>query len=171
MADTGFKTCATVEANAWGGLAVTATKLATKDDDRATTNNTTFEAAEISDFTFNIPASATINGIEVSAQFRNSAAPTSTLQLSLSHNDGTNYTATKSNTVAGTTDTDKTYGSSADTWGRSWTDAEFANGAFRLKLEGKTSNVIGYMQLDYLAVKVYYTEAGGAVFVAQVIVI
>lgn len=163
MADTGFKTTGTVVSNAWSPTAVTTTNINTSDDNRAANQGTTFNAATCEDFTFGIPSGATINGIEVTAEFSASiVAIVATLQLSLSWDNGSSFTATKSDTVTGTTDTSKTFGGATDTWGRSWTDSEFANGTFQVYVEGKTNHASYSCRLDYLAIKVYYTAATGA---------
>jgi len=158
MADTGFKTSGNiVSAGTWTGF--TTANINTSNNTDATASSTIFVTGTTNNFSFGIPSGATINGIEAQAEFAmNSGAATATIQLSLSYNNGTNYTATKSNTVIGTTDTTRTYGGATDTWGRSWTDSEFANGTFVLKVEGKSSTgqPVG---LDYIAVKVYYTAA------------
>ncbi len=163
MADTGLKVTGAIGYDgSWTNL--TTTRINTSDNSRATTTSTVFDAGSMYNFTFGIPSGATIDGIEVQCEFNNSTAGrTSTIQFSLSHNNGTNYTATKSDTVVGTTDTTRTYGGATDTWGRSWTDSEFADGTFLMKMEGKTN--IGFTcQVDWLAVKVYYTAAGGGGF-------
>lgn len=162
MADTGFKTTGTVVADAWT-VAVTTTKINTDDASYSAVQGTSFLSSELEDFTFGIPSSATIDGIEVQANFsNNTAGHTATLQLSLSWNNGTSYTATKSDTIIGTTDTTRTFGGATDTWGRTWSDTEFTDGTFRIKAEGKSSGAASACRLDYLAIKVYYTEASGA---------
>jgi len=162
MADTGFKTTgAVVSAGSWANM--TTTRINTANDTRATATSTTFIAATLNNYTFGIPSGATIDGIEVNTEFSpDSAATTATLQISLSWNNGTNYTATKSDTQTDTTtDKNSTFGGSTDTWGRSWTDSEFADGTFLVKVEGKSSGVFFQCRLDFLQIKVYYTAAGG----------
>lgn len=161
MPDTGFKTCGTVEFENWTGT-FTTTQINISDNIRAQTILETYQDADISDFAFGIPSGATINGIEAQAEFSaNDSGTTAFIRLSLSWNDGTNWTATKENSVLGLTDQTKTYGGASDTWGRAWSASEFADGTFRMKVEGR-SNYAGYAcRLDYVAVKVYYTEGGG----------
>lgn len=160
MADTGFKTTgAVVSAGTWANM--TTTRINTADNSRATMTGTTFVVATLNNYTFGVPSGATINGIEVNTEFSTDfVSATATLQLSLSWNNGTNYTATKSDTVTGsTTDKNSTLGGAADTWGRSWTDSEFANGTFLVKVEGKSTDFSGSCRLDFLQIKVYYTVA------------
>ncbi len=161
MADTGFKTTgAVVSAGTW--LNMTTTRINTADDSRAATTGTTFGVATLNNYTFGIPSGATIDGIEVNTEFSISAGgATATLQISLSWNNGTNYTATKSDTATSTTDKNSTMGGATDTWGRSWTDSELANGTFLVKVEGKSSTPSNSCRLDFLQIKVYYTAAGG----------
>ena len=156
MADTGLKVTGAVGYDgSWSNL--TTTRINTSDNSRATTTATAFDASSMYNYAFGIPSGATIDGIEVQCEFNNSVGGfLSTVQFSLSWNNGTNYTSAKSDTVTGTTDATKTYGGATDTWGRSWTAAEFADGTFLMKIEGKTQ-FGGTCQVDWLAVKVYYT--------------
>jgi len=159
MADTGFKTTGNVvSTGTWSNF--TTTRINTADNSRATTTLGTFDAATINNFSFGLSSGVTIDGIEVNSEFSNSlGTATATLQISLSWNNGTNYTATKSDTVTSTTDKNSTLGGATDTWGRSWTDSEFANGTFLVKVEGKTT-AGGSCRLDFFQIKVYYTAAG-----------
>jgi len=159
MADTGFKvTGAVVYDGGWTNL--TTTRLNTADNSRTTVTGTTFVVASLQNYSFGIPSGATIDGIEVNTEFSTDfASATATLQLSLSWDNGTTWTATKSDTTTGsTTDKNSTLGGSTDTWGRSWTDTEFANGTFLVKIEGKSSAAFNQCRLDFLQIKVYYTE-------------
>jgi len=164
MSDTGFKVTGNVASSGtWGNM--TTTRINTTDNSRATMTGSSFTAATLNNYSFGLSSGITIDGIEVNTEFStDNATYTATLQISLSWDNGTNYTATKSDTVTGsTTDKNSTLGGAADTWGRSWTDSEFADGTFLLKMEGKTD--LGFTcQVDWLAVKVYYTAAGGGGF-------
>lgn len=169
MADTGFKTTgAVVSTGTWTNM--TTTRINTADDMRTTMTGTTFAVATLNNYSFGIPSGATINGIEVNSEFSTSSgSSTATLQVSLSWNNGTNYTSTKSDTVTGsTTDKNSTLGGSADTWGRSWTDSEFANGTFLVKVEGKSSAGGTACRLDFFQIKVYYTVGGGWSNIAKI---
>lgn len=159
MADTGFKVAGNVvSAGTWTGF--TTTNINTSDNTRATSNNATYQPATINNLSFGIPSGATIDGIEAQAEFSSNAASTSSIRLSLSWNNGSTYTSTKSDSTTSTTDSVKTYGGAADTWGRSWTDTEFADGTFVVKIEGNCTTGGGNScRLDYFAIKVYYTIA------------
>ena len=163
MADTGFKTAgAVVFQGDW--LNMTTTRINTADNSRATTTAGTFDPATINNFSFGLSSGVTIDGIEVNTEFSNTlGTATATLQVSLSWDNGTNYTATKSDTVTSTTDKNSTLGGATDTWGRTWTDTEFANGTFLVKVEGKTT-VGGTCRLDFFQIKVYYTVAATSGF-------
>ena len=165
MADTGFKTTgAVVFEGDWVNM--TTTRINTADDSRATMTGTTFAIATLNNYSFGLPSGATIDGIEVNTEFSTSSgSATATLQISLSWDNGTTYTTAKSDTQTGTTaDKNSTMGGSTDTWGRTWTDTEFANGTFLLKVEGKSSKMANSCRLDFLQIKVYYTEAATSGF-------
>ncbi len=162
MADTGFKTTGAVVFDGdWVNM--TTTRINTADDSRATRTGNTFSAATLNNYSFGIPSGSTIDGIEVNTEFStSSAAQIATLQVSLSWDNGTTYTTAKSDTVTGTTtDKNSTMGGATDTWGRSWTDSEFANGTFLVKVEGKSNAGGTACRLDFLQIKVYYTLATG----------
>ena len=165
MADTGFKvTGAVVFDGDWVNM--TTTRINTADNSRATMTGTTFAVATLNNYSFGLSSGVTIDGIEVNTEFStDNGLATATLQISLSWDNGTNYTATKSDTVTGsTTDKNSTLGGSTDTWGRSWTDSEFANGTFLVKVEGKSSSALAGCRLDFLQIKVYYTEGSTSGF-------
>lgn len=160
MADTGFKvTGAVVSAGSWSNM--TTTRINTADNSRATIAGTTFAVATLNNYSFGLSSGITIDGIEVNTEFStDSAFQKATLRISLSWDNGTNYTATKSDTVTGSTnDKNSTLGGATDTWGRSWTYSEFANGTFLVKVEGKSDFAGTSCRLDFLQIKVYYTVA------------
>jgi len=165
MADTGFKTTGAVVFDGdWVNM--TTTRINTSDNSRATTTNTTFTPATLQNYAFGIPSGATIDGIEVQCEFNSaSAGGTATIQYSLSWDNGTTYTSTKSDTVTSVSDATKTYGGATDTWGRSWTSSEFADGTFLAKMEGKRETGGGVTcGVDWMAIKVYYTEGSQSGF-------
>ncbi|OGZ43263.1 MAG: hypothetical protein A2719_01055 [Candidatus Ryanbacteria bacterium RIFCSPHIGHO2_01_FULL_45_22] len=159
--DTGFKTTGTVEVNTgWGNMTTTRINTSNNSDAACSATCDNSDDAQLSDYSFGIPSGATIDGIEVVTEMAEGAsADTILVDFSLSWNDGTSWTSVKTATVDGTTDTDYTVGGSSDTWGRSWTDTEFANGTFRLRLDKNPS--VDNLFVDYLRVKVYYTTGGG----------
>lgn len=167
MADSGFLVPGTVvSAGSW--VSFDTTRLASADDSRANTGvgTDTYVVGTLCNFGFSIPTGATINGIEIQTELSPSnGGDTATARSALSHNAGTNYTAysaliTKTGTSV---DEIKTMGSSSDTWGRTWTAAEINdNTNFYVKIEGKNSTGgARNSRIDYLWVKVYYTEVTG----------
>ncbi len=161
MSDTGFKvTGAVVSAGTWTNM--TTTRINTSDNSRATTTSTSFVVATLNNYAFGVPSGATIDGIEVQCEFNsNSGAGTATVQFTLSWDNGTTYTSAKSDTVTSVSDVTKTYGGATDTWGRSWTDSELADGTLLVKMEGKVSGGGVTCRVDWMAIKVYYTAASG----------
>lgn len=169
MADTGLQVCSTVDSESWSGTFDTAS-LNTSDTTRCLNIGNTYVPAVISGFDFSaVPAGATIDGIEVQAEFSSGGAGvTAYIQLSASWDGGSSYTATKEDSVLGATDTVRTYGGAADTWGRTWSQTELGAN-FKLKVEGKASGPTSACRLDYLVAKVYYTAASGGTGISQVI--
>lgn len=169
-ADTGFHVAGTIESSS-GWASFTTTRLNTSDNSRTTCNTDSTDptcTGQISDFTFGIPGGATIDGIEVSAEYLCSNICTAStrefiLATALSWDDGGTFTTEKQDTTESETDVTVTFGGAADTWGRSWSDTEFADGSFRLKVTGdeQAGNLTTDGALDYIAVKVYYTAPIG----------
>ena len=109
-------------------------------DNAYATEITAAQRQDYYNFTFGIPASAAINGIEVvlEANMTGTGAQTGAIIGALSWDGGTTYTAGK--TSLDLVATDATYtlpesGGSTDTWGRTWTDTEFSDANFRVRLE------------------------------------
>ena len=165
MADTGFKTASSVTNTSW--TSISASAINSSNNTYATAQGTTFLVATCNTFGFGVPTDATIDGIEIQAEFSASIGATNvaTLQLSISGNGGSSYTATKSNTVTGTTDTTRTYGGATDLWGEaSFSEYATQDGNFYIKLEGKADLAFVSCRLDLLQVKIYYTEANTSGF-------
>jgi len=148
-----FKVASTIETSSNWSTFSTST-LAASDNSYSVASLGFDPVGQISDFNFGIPSGATINGVEVKVEGKTTSF-SSGLPISLSWNDGTSYTSTKSNTIT-TTESVFTYGSSSDTWGHSWSDTEFADGTFRLKVDPPSTN--WNMNIDHIQVKVYYTN-------------
>ena len=162
MTDTGFKSPSASTTGGWLSLS----SCYSSNNTYATTSSTTFVNGTVSTFAFGVPTNAIIDGIEVAVEFSNAlGGVTSTIQLSLSDNGGSSYTATKSDTVVGTTDTTKTYGGPTDLWGAgSFSEYGTQDGNFYVKVEGKTSTGGFSCRLDHLQVKIYYHESAGGGF-------
>ena len=165
MADTGFKTASSVTNTSWTTLS--ASSLNSSNNVYSTAFGNAFLTGTCNTFGFGIPTNAVIDGIEIAAEFGADlgAGTVVTLQLSISGNGGSSYTATKSDTVTGTTDTTRTYGGATDLWGEtSFSEYGTQDGNFYVKLEGKTDNAFRTCRLDHLQVKIYYHEATGGGF-------
>ena len=164
MADTGLNTAANVTNTSW--TSISSSNIDTSDDTRATATGSTYLVAEAYNFSFGVPSGATIDGIEVQAEFSASLAGIiASLRLSVSGNGGSAYSSTKEDTVTGTTDTTRIFGGATDLWGlASFSEANTQDGNFYVKVEGKTNSAGRSCRLDYLAVKIYYTEANGGGF-------
>jgi hypothetical protein len=106
-----------------------------------------------------LPGTVTsIDGITVRADVgMNNNGGTSVLCVELSWDGGTTWTAAKSITLAGTAVAQYTFGSTSDTWGRSWTAAQLSTANLRVRLTDATSQNNKTYRLDYLAVTVQYT--------------
>ena len=151
---TGFKTAGTINEST-GFTNFTTTRLGSSDNSYAT-SLTTDPLGRISTFGFSIPSGATINGVEVTLEAKVSFG-TIGIPFSLSWNNGTSFTTTKSNTIT-TTEAVYTYGGSTDTWGRTWTDSELADGTFQVKINPPSSAFS--VSYDQIRAKVYYTPTG-----------
>jgi len=80
------------------------------------------------------------------------------LNVYLSWN-GSSFTDAKAITsITQTSDDLDTAGASNNTWGRSWSDTEFSDANFRVKINSATQSY--QYHLDHLQIKVYYTPAG-----------
>ena len=109
------------------------------------------------DYSFGLPGSATIQGIEVrlDAKVDNTAnAPKTCVQLSW--NGGTSWTAAKTTATLSTTEATYILGGAADTWGRTWANANFSNANFRVRVINVASSTARDFSLDWVAVRVTY---------------
>jgi hypothetical protein len=110
-------------------------------------------------YNLNVPSGATIRGIEVRLDARVSSttsAPRMCVQLSW--NGGTSWTAAQNTGTLTTSTAVYTLGGAANTWGRSWTPAQLANGTFRVRISNVASSTARTFYLDGVAVRVSYQE-------------
>ena len=112
-----------------------------------------------SSFGFTIPGTNAIVGIEVKLDVSYSGSNAPVVSVSLSHNDGSNYTTAKSTDqlFQQVPDTLFTLGGPSDVWGRTWTPAQFANGNFRVLVSTDQDGT----DLDAIQVRVYHQATGG----------
>jgi hypothetical protein len=112
-------------------------------------------------FNISIPTGESIDGITLRVEGNVDSAPGSyDLTASLSFDGGNTFTTTKTLNVNSDSDTLIDFGGVADTWGRSWSESEFSNTNFLIKL--KTENWVGAItpRIDHIEVMV--TTSGGS---------
>ena len=120
------------------------------------------------DYGFSIDSSCVIAGIEVRLDWwLSTTLDANSMDVELSWDGGTSWTAAKTDAVESTSEHTTTLGASADTWGHAWTATELSNVNFRVRLTSNCSNTIFFtcafrdFFLDWVPVNVYYGPAGG----------
>lgn len=155
--DTGWRVPGKLISNTWvyGGLGY----FIAIDGFSGSPGSSSEKTFETGNYNFMIPSGATIDGIEAQSYMAcSSSLSTFSLRFSLSWDDGTSYTSTKTNSVTGTTFVTRTYGGAADDWGHTpWSWNELSDGTFRIKAAASSSSGPD-LYLDYMAVKIYYTQ-------------
>lgn len=112
---------------------------------------------------FSLPSGATINGIEMNLVAKaDSTSGTPKMCVQLSWDGGTTWTTAKTTNNLTTGSTSYTLGGSADTWGRTWNDAELTDSNFRVRVINVASNTSRDFSLDYAGIKVYYNGISSA---------
>ena len=111
------------------------------------------------DFNLGVPASVlSVAGIQLRTNVGlNNITGTTQMCAELSWNGGTTWTAAKTISLTATAITQYAFGASNDTWGRTWTGSELANGSFRVRLTDVTNQTTKNFRLDALSVNVTYT--------------
>ncbi len=112
----------------------------------------------LSNFGFSIPAGSTIQGIEVKLNSRvdsTTGAPKVCVQLSW--DGGATWTSTITSATLATAESMYTLGGVTNTWGRTWTNTNFDNANFRVRLVMVASNTSRDYSLDWVGVQVRYT--------------
>jgi hypothetical protein len=106
-----------------------------------------------------VPVGSFITGIEVHLDWwLDSKDGTNSMDVELSWNGGTSWTAAKTNSAESTSDTNnKILGSATDDWGHNWTASELGDTNFRVRLRSNSSSSTRDFFLDWVAVKVSYT--------------
>jgi hypothetical protein len=105
-----------------------------------------------------IPAGAAISGIEVRTDaWASSTTNSPHLCVDLSWDGGTTWTAAKTAANLTTAETTIILGTSSDNWGRTWTDAEFSNANFRVRITDVAGSTARTFNLDWVAVQVTYS--------------
>lgn len=111
------------------------------------------------DFGISLPAGVSVNGIEVHLTARaDSTSRSPRMCVDLSWNGGTNWTAVKTTPTLQTSLSLFPLGSAADNWGRTWSDANFTNASFRVRVSNIASSTARDFSLDGIAVRVSYGD-------------
>ena len=129
-----------------------------------TSGNTSSNYLHVTNYGFNIPTSATINGIQVAiGRFEDATG---------SGNDVRDVTVQllKAGSRVGsslpggsdwpTIEAQATYGNASNLWGTTWTPADINDNNFGLDLAVNTSNVQRTAYVDYIEITVTYTITG-----------
>lgn len=106
---------------------------------------------------FSLLAGSTIRCIEVRLDWWLDSTPgNSSMDVELSWDGGTSWTAAKTDGVKSSTEHTAILGGSGDTWGRTWIPAEFDDANFRVRLTSNSNKVDRDFFLDWVPVRVYY---------------
>jgi hypothetical protein len=115
-----------------------------------------------SGFDFGIPETNTIQGIVVKLDTSSINFPdaSAAIDVALSWDGGSSYTTAKATPQLVNVDVVYTVGDATDTWGRSWTAANFSSELFRIRVTsavdpGRT------VRLDALEIRVFHQTGGG----------
>jgi len=130
------------------------------DNSRATYQSATDRGdQDYYNFTFGVPAGATIDGIELSVEGKTSFS-TLVPEFELSWDGGATYTTTGYSLSWTATESTQSVGGATDKWGRTWSDTELSDTNFRVRIDTRNLGSFVY-QLDHIQAKVYYTASGG----------
>jgi len=173
LTDTTFKSCSanaavTTSAGDNNGFQLNpgnacANDAAFAEDTNSGTNTTTTcsDAGKdrhlVYNYAFSVPAGATIHGIEVQLDARaDSTTGSPFMCVELSWDGGTTWTAAKSTGTLGTVDAVHMRGAAGDTWGRTWSNTDFSDANFRVRITNVASDNTRDFRLDWAAVQVTY---------------
>ncbi len=123
-----------------------------------TCNSTAKDRHVLSNFGFNVPTGSTIQGVEVKLNSKvdnTTGAPKFCVELSW--NGGTSWTTAVSSATLSTAETTYMLGGVTNTWGRTWTNTDFNDANFRVRLTMVASNTSRDFSLDWVGVQVRYT--------------
>ena len=145
---------------AWGGLS-----NATLSDDNYVSSWLAIGQAtnylKATNFGFNIPAGATVNGIEVEIEksfIPDAAGSVSDLQVRIVKNGIIGSTIGECCNWP-TSDASQAYGGTTDAWGETWTPADINNANFGIAIAGQANLVgSGTAQIDQIRLKINYSN-------------
>ncbi|MCI0397169.1 MAG: hypothetical protein L0322_19825, partial [Chloroflexi bacterium] len=104
-----------------------------------------------------LPPGALINGIEIRLDAQaDSTANAPQMCVQLSWDGGVTWTAAQLTPVLGPTETTYLLGGPTDTWGRTWSAADFAGDSFQVRITNVASSAARDFYLEWLAARVYY---------------
>lgn len=123
-------------------------------------NNATGAQQGYGNFGFSIPSGSTIAGISVRVDARSTDNTGCAIGVALSWNNGGTWTTQKTQSLTNAFVTSN-LGNATDTWGRTWSAGEFANGSFAVRVAdvdpGSACTDSARTDLDFLTVIVHYT--------------
>jgi len=126
-------------------------------------DNTTSKDLDCTNFGFNLPAGATINGITVSIE-RYGSGQVADLSIKLLNGDGAGGESAQDKSTGATwaaVEGATTFGSPTDTWGESWTASEVnsLNFGVRIQCEGITGDYnADTAYIDHVQITVYFSS-------------
>lgn len=162
MADTGLQvpTATGSISNQWSNPA-----NAYSSDNVYATEATNGQKQDYGTFGFSIPSGAVIDGLEVVLEARSSAASFTprNIQVDISWDGGSTWTSIKTTSELTTSDASYTLGGATDTWGRTWSDSEFSNANFLVRVSWNNSFWSYTCSLDLLQTRIHYTDVSRAI--------
>jgi len=112
----------------------------------------------LSNFGFGVPGGSTIQGIEVRLNSRvDSTTGSPRFCVQLSWDGGTTWTTAITSGTLSTAETMYIVGGVSNTWGRTWTNTDFDNANFRVRLTMVASSTSRDFSLDWTGVQVRYS--------------
>jgi type II secretory pathway pseudopilin PulG len=106
---------------------------------------------------FSIPTGTTVTGIEVNLVAKvNNTGGSPKMCVQLSWDGGSTWTSAKSTANLTTNSVIYALGGETDTWGRSWSNSNFSDHDFRVRVINVSSSTSRNFSLDYVGVKVNY---------------
>ena len=119
---------------------------------------TTNASSSFTDHGFSVPGGNQITGITVKLEVSGTTAA-GDIDVALSWDGGTSWTAAKTTPTLTTTDSVVTLGGASDKWGRTWSPGNFSNANFSVRVTGSPSS--NSVQIDALQVRVHHQATGG----------
>ena len=128
-------------------------------DDTYATTGTSSAQQSYGTFGISLPGSNEVTGVLVKLEAASDAA-TGTIDVALSWDGGTTFTAPQSTTVLGGGDDVFELGGQGDMWGHSWTVNHFENENFKLRLIADPNG--STIRVDAIQVRPYHQSGGGS---------